>query len=51
VQIAALLSSEYEVSTEAALDDTEALLEELASLKLILPAESAAGAAGASATR
>jgi len=50
-QIAAQLASEYEVSTEAALGDTDSLLEELAALKLILPAEAAAGAMGASATR
>ena len=48
-QIAAQLSSEYDVSPEIALSDTASLLEELASLKLILPAEAGGGATGASA--
>jgi hypothetical protein len=42
-QIASLLSSEYEVTPEVALSDTESLLQQLAALRLITPA----GAAGA----
>jgi len=41
-EIAALLSESYEVSPEAALTDTEALLQELSSRKLIVPAETQA---------
>ena len=45
-KIAGELCSEYDVSPEAALRDTASLLEELASLKLILPEQASAGAPG-----
>lgn len=43
--IAGLLAASYEVSPEAALVDTEALLEELSERKLLLPRDEAAGGA------
>jgi len=48
-QIAARLCTEFDVSEETALQDTSSLLEELAALKLILPAQAAGGAKGATA--
>ena len=50
-QIAALLSAEYEVSSETALRDTESLLQELAALRLILEAGMSSGPAGVTADR
>jgi len=49
-KIAAELCAEYDVSAETALSDTASLLEELASLKLVFPAEASGGTLAASAT-
>jgi hypothetical protein len=40
-ELAALLAGEYEVTPDAALADTEALLQQLISSKLLVPAEAA----------
>jgi hypothetical protein len=48
-QIAAMLSSEYDVTSDVALTDTEALLQQLAALKLIVPGGPAGPAADAGA--
>jgi coenzyme PQQ synthesis protein D (PqqD) len=42
-ELAALLAAEYEVTPAAALADTEALLQELISSKLLVPAAAATG--------
>ena len=42
-ELAELLAESYEVTTDVALTDTQALLEEMSSRKLVVPAPAAAG--------